>query len=201
MGRHSGFIAAHATLASGDVNYCLVPEVPFALHGEEGLLRQLEHRLKASRHAVVVVAEGAGQGLIGGEDVGRDLSGNRKLKNVGRFLLHEIRQHFADLDPAGWPGAVTVKYIDPSYIIRSKPANSHDSSFCLMLGQHAVHAGMAGRTNVMIGFWNHHFTHVPLGLVAGRRKQLDPSGEIWQRVLEATGQPELIPIREAGDQP
>ncbi|MEM7355585.1 MAG: ATP-dependent 6-phosphofructokinase, partial [Acidobacteriota bacterium] len=186
MGRHSGFIAARATLASGDVNFCLVPEVPFQLQGEAGLFAHLERRLAERRHAVVVVAEGAGQDLVGGDDAGRDLSGNRKLKDIGPFLRAEIRRHFAARQKP-----VNVKYIDPSYIIRSQPANAFDSSFCLMLGQHAVHAGMAGRTAMMVGFWNHRFTHVPLTLVAGRRKHLEPLGETWQRVLETTGQPAL----------
>ncbi len=184
MGRHAGFIAAHATLANGDVNFCLVPEVPFTLDGEGGLLAVLARRLEERRHAVIVVAEGAGQDLFPGEAEERDASGNVKLKDVGVLLRGRIRARFAEL---GVP--VDVKYIDPSYMIRSQPANSLDSAFCLMLGQHAVHAGMAGRTDLMVGFWNHRFTHVPLRLVAGRRKQLDPDGEIWQRVLGTTGQP------------
>lgn len=178
------FIAAHATLANGDVNFCLVPEVPFTLAGEGGLLATLERRLEDRRHAVVVVVEGAGQELITGEGEKRDASGNLKLKDVGVFLRGRIRSHFAE---RGLP--VDVKYIDPSYTIRSQPANSLDSSFCLMLGQHAVHARMAGRTDMMVGFWNHRFVHVPLDLVAGRRKSLEPEGETWQRVLGTTGQP------------
>ena len=188
MGRHSGFIAAHAALASGDANFCLVPEVPFTLDGSGGFLSVLEARLEDRHHAVVVVAEGAGQDLIAaGTESGtaeRDASGNLKLQDVGVFLRRRIREHFA---ARGKP--VDVKYVDPSYAIRSQPANSADSSFCLMLGQHAVHAAMAGRTDLMVGFWNHRYTLVPLPLVAGRRKQLDPDGGIWQRVLGTTGQP------------
>ena len=183
MGRHSGFIAAHATLASGDVNFCLVPEATFTLEGYGGLLERLEQRLTDRRHAVVVVAEGAGQDLIDGGRGECDPSGNVRLKDVGRFLRRRFRDHFRE---RGLP--VDVKYIDPSYIIRSQPANSLDSSFCLMLGQYAAHAGMAGRTSMMVGFWNQHFTHVPLRVIT-RRKQLEPTGEIWQRVLETTGQP------------
>ncbi|MDX1501562.1 MAG: ATP-dependent 6-phosphofructokinase [Thermoanaerobaculia bacterium] len=183
MGRHSGFIAAHATLASGDANFCLVPEVPFALEGDNGFLRHLEERVVTRRHAAVVVAEGAGQDLVpaSGE---RDASGNLKLGDIGGFLKTRIREHFAANEIP-----IDLKYIDPSYMIRSQPANTMDSSFCLILGQHAAHAGMAGRTDMMVGFWNHSFTHVPLSLVAAGRKQLDPEDEIWQRVLDATGQP------------
>jgi 6-phosphofructokinase 1 len=185
MGRHSGFIAAHATLASCDVNFCLVPEVPFNLEGTGNFLAMLEERLAERHHAVVVVAEGAGQDLIrqeGGER--RDLSGNVRLEDVGIFLRDRIRAHFRQRELP-----VDVKYIDPSYMIRSHPANSLDSAFCLLLGQHAVHAGMAGATDMMIGYWNQRYTHVPLKLVAGRRKQVDPEGEMWQRVLDTTGQP------------
>ena len=185
MGRHSGFIAAHASLASSDVNFCLVPEVPFELDGPKGLLAALERRLDERHHAVVVVAEGAAQELMQTSgSAGTDPSGNVRLGDVGPFLKKAIVQHFA-----GRGTDVTLKYIDPSYIIRSLPANSIDSEYCQILGQHAVHAAMAGRTNLLVGYWNRHFTHVPISLVAGRRKQLDPQGEIWPRVLGSTGQP------------
>ena len=189
MGRYSGAIAANATLASGDVNFCLVPEVPFAMDGAGGLLEHLEQRIAERHHALIVAAEGAGQELMDDQDdPGLDASGNRKLRDVGGFLKRRIESHFA---AAGIP--VHLKYIDPSYAIRGLPANSMDSSYCLILGQHAVHAGMAGRTRMMIGFWNHAFTHVPLSLVAQGRKHIDPRDEVWQRVLDATGQaPEMV---------
>jgi len=185
MGRYSGSIAAHATLANGDVNFCLVPEVPFTLHGEGGLLDLLEQRLAQRHHALIVAAEGAGQDLFDdADDPGVDASGNPKLRDVGTLLNGAIERHFAARDLP-----VDMKYIDPSYTIRGLAANSMDSAFCLVLGQHAVHAGMAGRTDMMLGFWNHAFTHVPLSLVTQGRKQIDPREETWQRVLDATGQP------------
>jgi 6-phosphofructokinase 1 len=184
MGRHSGFIAAHATLASGDVNFCLVPEVPFRLDGPGGLLPALERRLDLKHHAVVVVAEGAGQDLIaGGGPPARDASGNVKLKDVGTFVRDAIAQWFAARGRD-----VPLRYIDPSYAIRSLPANALDAEYCLVLGQHAVHAGMAGRTNVVVGMWNQRFVHVPIPLAVRERRVLDPAGEDWQRVLETTGQ-------------
>jgi 6-phosphofructokinase 1 len=185
MGRYSGFIAAHASLANSDVNFCLVPEVPFSLEGKGGFLQALEQRLEQKRHAVIVAAEGAGQDLLKAPaKPEHDASGNLRLKDIGIFLRDRL--------PAGLANQgrqVTLKYIDPSYIIRSLSANALDSEFCLMLGQHAVHAGMAGRTDVLIGYWNQRFTHVPIALAAGQRKQLDPHGEVWRSVLEATGQP------------
>lgn len=180
MGRHSGFIAAYAALANGLVNFCLVPEVPFTL---EGLLRALEERLERRGHAVIVTAEGAGQDLV--EQPGtQDASGNPRLGDIGLFLRDRLKAHFQAM---GRP--VDLKYIDPSYTIRSLPANAHDSAFCLLLGQNAVHAGMAGRTDMLVGYWNHRFTHLPIALAVSRRKTLDPEGWIWNSVLEATGQP------------
>ena len=182
MGRHSGFITAHATLANSDVNFCLVPEVPFKL---EGFLDALEERLRLRHHAVIAVAEGAAQELMDGQE-SKDASGNVKLKDVGPLLRKAIEQH------CGGRLEVSIKYIDPSYIIRSLPANALDSEFCLALGQHAVHAGMSGRTDMMVGYWNQHFTHVPLSMATGERRLLDPAGELWQRVLGATGQPGVM---------
>ena len=185
MGRHAGFIAAHATLANPDVNFCLVPEVPFTLAGEGGFLQALEWRLASRHHAVVVVAEGAGQDILQNPAHQEwDASGNVRLKDVGVFLRDQIERYFADRCIE-----ITIKYIDPSYIIRSLPSNAIDSEFCLILGQHAVHAGMAGRTEMVVGYWNHCFTHVPIQLAVGQSKQLDPQGEEWQSVLQTTGQP------------
>jgi len=184
MGRHSGFIAAHATLANADVNFCLVPEVPLVLDGERGFLADLARRLATKRHAVVVVAEGAGQDLARRDaPLARDKSGNVKLHDVGVFLRDEIGRHFAERREE-----VVIRYIDPSYVIRSMPANPMDAQYCLTLGQHAVHAGMSGRTNLVVSSWNDHFVHVPIPLAIGGRRTLDPSGEDWQRVLESTGQ-------------
>jgi 6-phosphofructokinase 1 len=180
MGRHSGFIAAHAALANNDANFCLVPEAPFAL---EVFLDALRERIDKRHHAVVVVAEGVGQELMG-NNLKRDSSGNIRLGDIGLFLRDRIRDYFRRIGTE-----VTLKYIDPSYTIRSMPANPTDSVFCLLLGQYAVHAGMAGRSNMVVGYWNGEFTHVPIVLAVSERKQIDPRGSLWSSVLEATGQP------------
>jgi len=179
MGRDAGFIAANATLANSEVNFCLVPEAPFSL---DVFLKALQERLVRRQHAVIVVAEGAGQDLVGGTGE-RDASGNRRLGDIGLFLKEKTLAYFAE---AGME--VTLKYIDPSYTIRSTPANAHDSVFCLLLGHNAVHAGMTGRTNMVVGYWNGEYTHVPIPLAVSRTKQIDPRGRFWSSVLESTGQ-------------
>jgi 6-phosphofructokinase 1 len=189
MGRDAGFIAAAATLASRDVNYCLIPEVPFELDGPEGLLAALERRLEQRRHALIVVAEGCAKALAS-ENATRDPSGNlsyaSKELDIGTHLRDVIGAHFAQKKIRA-----TVKYIDPSYLIRSVPANAQDAIFCDALARNAVHAGMAGKTDVVIGRMHRVFTHVPLALVTRRRKQIDPDGTLWLAVTEATGQPML----------
>ena len=180
MGRQSGFVAAFATLATSDVNFCLVPEVPFSLNG---LLEALKRRLEKRGHAVIVAGEGAGQDLM--EDTREcDASGNIRLGDIGIFLKDKIKAYFKD---AGIE--VNLKYIDPSYTIRSVPANAYDSALCLILGHNAVHAGIMGRTNMVVGYWKHEFTHVPIPLAVSRRKQIDPDGNMWSNVLTTTGQP------------
>jgi len=184
MGRHSGFIAAYATLANSDVNYCLVPEVRFTL---DAFLQALKKRLEGRRHAVVVAAEGAGQDLLEA-NAERDASGNIRLGDIGTFLRDQINDYFKKAEME-----VSVKYIDPSYTIRSMPANPHDSAFCLMLGHNAVHAGMAGRTGMVVGNWRAEFTHVPIAAAVSQRKQIDPRGRLWTGVVSTTGQPrELV---------
>ena len=189
MGRHSGFITAHAALVDSDCNFCLVPEVPFDLTGDGAFLPALEARLRERHHAVVAVAEGAAQGLLGSEERGLDPSGNVRLGDVGLFLRAQIERYFEERETE-----ISVKYIDPSYLIRGVSANALDSQYCLALAQHAVHAGMAGRSDVMIGYWNQHFTQVPLPLVTSGRKQLTPESDVWQQVLNATGQPTWRPV-------
>jgi 6-phosphofructokinase 1 len=184
MGRYAGFIAAGATLASQEVNFTLIPEVPFELDGEDGFLASLEERLRDRGHAVVVVAEGAGQDLFPEAEVARDASGNRKLHDVGRYFAERIEGHLAEANLTA-----PIKYFDPSYLIRSVPANTADSLHCDALARHAVHAGMAGKTDVLVGYWHNVFIHVPIPAVVRRKKQLDPHGGVWMAVLEATGQP------------
>ena len=186
MGRHAGFIAAAATVASQDVNFCLVPEVPFALEGERGLLAALERRLQRKPHAVVVVAEGAGQDLLGGSSE-RDASGNLKLQDIGLYLKDRFSAHFKARGVE-----MVLRYFDPSYQIRGCPANTEDALLCDRMARHAVHAAMAGRTGLVISFLNGQFVHVPISEIAQGGKQLDLEGELWRAVLSSTGQSAVL---------
>jgi 6-phosphofructokinase 1 len=180
MGRDSGFIAAYATMANSDVNFCLIPEAPFTL---EGFLKGLKDRLKGRGHAVIVVGEGAGQNLMQ-ETGAKDASGNVRFSDIGLFLKDKINGYFKKEGME-----VNLKYIDPSYTIRSLPANPRDSAFCLLLGRHAVHAGMSGRTSMLVANWKGEFTHVPIRMAVSSRKKIDPNGRFWSTVLSCTGQP------------
>ncbi|MBI4701932.1 MAG: ATP-dependent 6-phosphofructokinase [Deltaproteobacteria bacterium] len=186
MGRHSGFIAANAALANRNVNLVLVPEVPFALEGEEGLFRYMEKRFALGKFTVIVVAEGAGQKLLE-PTAGTDASGNAKLGDIGVWLGAQLGARFRDV-----PG-FALKYIDPSYTIRSAPASPIDSIFCGYLAQVAAHAGMAGKTGMAVGRSFGQFTYIPLKtLVSAGRKAIHPESELWRSVLESTGQPVLL---------
>jgi 6-phosphofructokinase 1 len=183
MGRHSGFIACYASLAMSDANFVLIPEVPFELEGPKGLLSLLKHRIERRGHAVVVVAEGAGQHLMP-ECGGTDASGNKKLGDIGVFLRDRINDFFKAI-----PMELNLKYFDPSYIIRSVPANPYDSVFCMRLAHNAVHAAMSGRTEVVVSRLHMRFINVPMRLAIRQRNTVDPDGDLWMTVLEATGQP------------
>jgi len=187
MGRDAGFIAAAATLASQEVNFCLIPEIPFALEGENGFLEALRRRLESAHHAVVAVAEGAGQDLIAQLPAETDASGNKRYADIGSYLKEQIVNYFKN---ANIP--VDVKYFDPSYFVRSVPANCEDAILCDLLSRNAVHAAMAGKTNLVVGFWNGAFTHIPISLAASEKKQVDPQGLLWLSVLATTGQPRSL---------
>ena len=186
MGRYSGYIAANAALSSREVNFVLIPESDFDLDGPGGLLVALEKRLKERSHAVIVVAEGAGQRYLDDLPETKDASGNIKLKDIGHFLADHIQQYFRTCNME-----INLKYIDPSYIIRSQTANSNDQIFCGFLGQHAVHAGMAGKTSMLISLWNNEYVHIPIRAAVAQRKQVDLEGNMWMSVLESTGQSSL----------
>jgi 6-phosphofructokinase 1 len=183
MGRHSGFIACFATLAAQHVNFCLIPEVPFELEGGRGLFEMLRHRIAQRKHAVIVVAEGAGQDLMQVNNE-TDASGNVRLGDIGLFLKEKINQFFADRRME-----INLKYVDPSYLIRSVPASPQDNVYCTRLAQAAVHAGISGRTNMLVGRWHGSFVHIPFELVTHGRRRVEPDADLWLSVLETTGQP------------
>lgn len=186
MGRESGYIAAHAALANRDVNFVLIPEVPFELEGENGLLNHLKMRLNRRGHAVILVAEGAGQDLLETAK-STDASGNKALGDIGLYLTDQVKKHFKQINQE-----INLKYIDPSYIIRSEPANSNDSLYCARLGTAAVHAAMAGKTGLLISMLHHHYVHIPIKMATSKRNNIDPDRSLWRDVLDATGQPILM---------
>ncbi|WP_297700481.1 ATP-dependent 6-phosphofructokinase [uncultured Fibrobacter sp.] len=181
MGRDSGFIAAYAALATTVVNICLVPEVPFTL---DGLFKALESRYGSGKtHAVIVVAEGAGQELFKDQPERRDASGNILKNDIGEFLTRKIKEHF---DKVG--KEINIKYFDPSYMVRSIPAKGTDAIFCFQLAEAAVHAGMAGKTDMVVGSMNNAFSHVPIEYAVSERKKINPNGVLWHAVLGITRQ-------------
>ncbi|MCF0216438.1 MAG: ATP-dependent 6-phosphofructokinase [Fibrobacteraceae bacterium] len=184
MGRDSGFIAAYAALATTVVNICLVPEVPFELEGENGLFRALESRYASGKtHAVLAVAEGAGQHLFKDQEERRDASGNILKNDIGEFLTQKIKEHFHKVGKE-----INIKYFDPSYMVRSIPAKGTDAIFCYQLAENAVHAAMAGKTDMVVGSMNNAFSHVPIEYAVSQRRKIDPQGGFWHAVLGATRQ-------------
>jgi len=184
MGRESGFIAAHTALGTNDVNYVLIPEVPFDLYGEKGLFEHVKRRLASRNHALIVAAEGAGQDIMEKVPKDVDASGNKKLGDFGVYLREQMLAYFQQqrID-------INLKYIDPSYIIRSLPADPGDAVYCNRLGTNAVHAAMSGRTQMLISLINNTFVHVPMHLAVMKRNRVDPEGPLWRDVLIGTGQP------------
>ncbi|MBQ5998166.1 MAG: ATP-dependent 6-phosphofructokinase [Treponema sp.] len=186
MGRESGFIATSASLASHETNFCLIPEVPFDMEGPNGFLANLERRLKDHQHAVVVVAEGAGQELFE-SDGATDASGNKKLADIGVYLRDEIKKYFASKNIP-----IDLKYCDPSYQIRSAVTIASDSVYCERLGNNAVHAAMAGKTKMVVGLVHDKFVYIPTKMAIASRNFVDPEGALWRDALDATGQPILM---------
>ena len=184
MGRDAGFISSYASRASGNTDYCLIPEMDFQLEGKDNLYDNVRNHLLKKEHAVIVVAEGAGQNLIGASS-DTDDSGNKQFNDIGRFIRFNMREYFKKK----WGMSVSIKYISPSYVIRSVKANSEDSIFCADLARFAVDAGMAGKTDMMIGHWHDEFTNVPLKAVEGLKKRVRRKSRLWTSVLAGTGQP------------
>jgi 6-phosphofructokinase 1 len=184
MGRDSGFIACSAALATAEANFVLIPEVPFGLEGEHGLLACLERRLEARGHALIVVAEGAGQHLFTHQFTPVDASGNRQFGDIGVFLKETIARHFT-----GRNAPVNLRYMDPAYQLRGVVATPEDRIFCLQLARHAIHAAMSGKTGLVVACRHNRFVHLPMPAVTRGRNRVDPEGDLWRCVLESTGQP------------
>lgn len=186
MGRESGFIAAATALASHEANFCLIPEVPFDLDGPNGFLSHLEERLRRRGHAVIVVAEGAGQELLQTTNE-KDASGNKRLADIGIYLKDKINEHF---DAKGIH--TNLKYVDPSYQVRSSVTTANDSIYCERLGNNAVHAAMAGKTKCVVGLVHDKYVYIPIEEATRSRNTVDPEGSLWRDVLDATSQPILM---------
>jgi 6-phosphofructokinase 1 len=186
MGRESGFIATSTALASHETNFCLIPEIPFDMDGANGFLTHLEKRILARQHAVVIVAEGAGQKNLTATGE-KDASGNIKLGDIGQFLRDKIEAHFGSRNIH-----INLKYIDPSYQVRSAPASANDSVYCERLGNNAVHAAMAGKTKMVVGLINNEYVHIPMKMVTRERNTVDPEGALWRDALDALSQPVLM---------
>lgn len=186
MGRESGFIAAHTALATNDANFVLVPEVPFDIDGPNGLWEHVKRRLNSRNHAVIIVAEGAGQNILEATDA-HDASGNKVFNDIGVYVRDTLKS-LAKRDSM----TVNIKYIDPSYIIRGAAANPNDSIYCARLGANAVHAAMSGRTGLLISMLNDRYVHVPIKLAVAQRHLIDPDGDLWRDILISTGQPPLM---------
>ncbi len=190
MGRESGFIAAEATLAMKEVNFLLIPEAPFELYGSDGFLEYLKNRVITRGHAVIVVAEGAGQDVyrkemrLEGKEIPKDPSGNPILGDICGLLRKKIKEFFKEEKIP-----INLKFIDPSYIIRSVPANATDRVYCGLLGQNAVHAAMAGKTNMVVTKIQGRYVYIPLSFVTKKRRKLNIRSNYWRAVLESTGQP------------
>ena len=183
MGRDSGFIAATASLANSVVDFCLIPETPVRIDGPKGICAATQHRLQQNNHAVIVVAEGAGQHLFKNNENRIDASGNVLKDDIGELLKGEIAAYFKTNNVP-----ISIKYLDPSYHIRSVSANAADAVFCYLLAEYAVHAGMSGKTNLVIGYWNNFFTHVPIHLATKERRMVDLDSALWRGVVSATQQ-------------
>jgi 6-phosphofructokinase 1 len=194
MGRYSGFIATNATLALREVNFVLIPEADFDLEGEHGLLAALAERLRTRHHALILVAEGAGQKFFCKDELPCDPSGNIKPGDIGVYLQERITDYFVQRHME-----VNLKYIDPSYLIRSMPANYNDRIYCGFLGQNAVHAGMAGKTGILVSRWHGHYVHIPIAAAVDRCKAVKLDSSLWRSVLESTGQPPLKNPKRTGD--
>jgi 6-phosphofructokinase 1 len=186
MGREAGFIAAAAALSSHETNFCLIPEVPFEMEGENGFLAALERRLAKRGHAVIVVSEGAGQDLLTSTNA-TDASGNKKLADIGVFLKTQIEKYFKEKKIE-----INLKYIDPSYQVRACVTTAFDSIYCERLGNNAVHAAMAGKTKLVIGLVHDQYVHLPIKAVTAHRNAIDPEGNFWRDTLDATGQQILM---------
>ena len=187
MGRDSGFISCYAALGGSNVDFVLIPEVPFTLDGPRGLLESLRYRLAKQKERRHRRGRRRGAGTLMNPTTGADASGNKKYGDIGLFLKDKINAFFKERKTE-----CNLKYIDPSYIIRSVPANAQDNVYCSQLAQNAVHAAMAGKTNLLVGRWHGSFVHLPIALATRGRRKVDPKGELWHAVLESTGQPSRL---------
>ncbi|KAI4386986.1 hypothetical protein MLD38_004855 [Melastoma candidum] len=199
MGRYSGFIAMHATLASRDVDCCLIPESPFYLEGPGGLFEYIEKRLKENGHMVIVIAEGAGQELLK-ESIRTmdqaDASGNKLLQDVGLWISQRIKEHFKTRRMT-----INLKYIDPTYMIRAVPSNASDNVYCTLLAHSAIHGAMAGYTGFTVGPVNGRHAYIPFYRITENQNKVVITDRMWARLLSSTNQPSFLDPKQSAEEP
>jgi len=190
MGRHAGYIAAHATLATRQVDICLIPEIQFPLRGQNGVCELTEYIVKRQGYCVIVIAEGAGADLVAKSKAEYDEGGNRKLPDIGKFLSAEVKKYFGERKVEA-----SIKLIDPSYMIRAVNADASDAVYCQSIAQNAVHGAMAGFTGFSSGLVNNRTVLIPFDLISATSPSyLNPDGRTWERVLSLTHQPMYQPM-------
>eukprot|EP00668_Euglena_longa_P014128 GGOE01018102.1.p1 GENE.GGOE01018102.1~~GGOE01018102.1.p1 ORF type:complete len:494 (+),score=144.75 GGOE01018102.1:38-1483(+) len=173
MGRDSGFVARNAALSNNVVDACLIPEVPFEIKGNGGLLPWLDGHLATKHCAVIVICEAAGQQHL--PCLGKDPTGHNIYEDTGKWLKKAIETHWQETGQEG-----KVFLIDPSYMLRSVPANTGDNMFCIQLAQAAVHTAYSGYSGVTVGRYHDLYGVMPIEMVVSGLRKVNPKGSLWQ---------------------
>ncbi|KAK2969919.1 hypothetical protein RJ640_000532 [Escallonia rubra] len=189
MGRHSGFIAMYASLASRDVDCCLIPESPFYLEGPGGLFEYIGKRLRENGHMVIVIAEGAGRELhCKDAQFNNRQVDSRISEDVGFWMSAKIKDHFNRQNKMG----ISLKYIDPTYMIGAIPCNAADRVYCTLLAHSVVHGAMAGYTGFAVGPVNGRHAYIPLNRILEKQNKVVITDRMWARLLSSTNQPSFL---------
>ena len=148
-----------------------MPEKSFSV---DALLRYVNEKLDEKDHCILVVAEGVNTRVV---------DGNGPVTvdgDVGPWLCAQLK---ANLE------SISLKYVDPSYAVRSAPSNAADTIFCSRLAQHAAHGALGGSTAFAVGTVNTHYVEIPLQDFANRAAVCAVTGRIFGDLVRSTGQP------------
>jgi len=165
MGRHTGWVAAHAGMAAG-ANLILVPEEPFDIEDVVSFIKK--RREKGDKATLIVVSEGAILKNVPkafAKDGKVDDFGHVKLGGIGQFLAEELEKRIGG----------EIRATSLGHTIRGGPPSAFDRVLSSRFGLAAVDLIKENKFGMMVALRGTQIVSVNIEESVSKIKTLDPA--------------------------